>query len=64
MKQLTVGALSALMEHLPDDMVVYLGNDEELNGTHEAYFVQTVEKDELNEMGYGSDYDKGGLLIS
>lgn len=64
MKQLTVGALSALIKHLPDDMVVYLGDDEELNGVHQAFFVQTVKKNELNDMGCGNDYNKGGLLIS
>lgn len=64
MKQLTVGVLRALIKHLPDDMFVFLGDDEELNGTHEAYFVQTVEKDELNEMGCGSEHESGGLLIS
>lgn len=64
MTQLTIKAIRETIAHLPDDMVVYLGDDEELNGVHQAFFVQTIEKDELNKVGYGNDYDKGGLLIS
>lgn len=54
MKQLTVGVLSALIEHLPDDTVVYLGDDEELNGIHEAYFVQEMTDDEVDTFSQGS----------
>lgn len=64
MKQLTLKTLRAVTAHLPEDTIIYLGDDEELNGTHQAFFIQTMEKDELNEIGYGSDYEKGGLLIS
>jgi len=64
MNQLTVKVLKGLIAHLPDDTVVYLGDDEELNGVHQAFFVQTVGKNELNDMGCGNDYKKGGLLIS
>ena len=64
MKQLTVGALSALIKHLPDDTVVYIGDDEELNGIHQAFFVQTITDDEVDTYSQGSLTEQGGLLIS
>ena len=54
MKRLTVGALGAMIKNLPEDAVVYLGDDEELNGIHEAFFVQTITDDEVDTFSQGS----------
>ena len=40
MKQMTIGTLKALIQNVPDDMVVFLSDDEELNGIHKAFFAQ------------------------
>ena len=42
MKQLKVKDLIKYLEEMPPNSIVYLGDDEELNGLHEAYFVQKV----------------------
>lgn len=42
MKQLTVGTLKALLEKVPDDLLICIGDDEELNGIHGAYFAQSL----------------------
>lgn len=63
MKQLTVKVLKELLNTMPDNAIVYLGDDEELNGIHGAYFVQKETKAIINSMSYGT-YDKGGVLIS
>lgn len=42
MKQLTVGALKTLLEEVPDDLPICIGDDEELNGIHGAYFAQSL----------------------
>ena len=42
MPQLTVGALKTLLEEVPDDLLICIGDDEELNGIHGAYFAQSL----------------------
>lgn len=54
MNQLTVKVLKGLIAHLPDDMVIYIGDDEELNGIHQAFFVQTITDDEVDTYSQGS----------
>lgn len=54
MTQLTVGVLKARIAHLPDDAVVYLGDDEELNGIHEAFFVQEITDGDVSAYSQGS----------
>lgn len=63
MKQLTVKVLKERLASMPDNAVVYLGDDEELNGVHGAYFVQTEPRKVINSISYGT-YNKGGVLIS
>lgn len=63
MKQLTVGVLKDQLSKMPDNALVYLGDDEELNGIHAAFFVQEERADSISSMSYGS-YTKGGCLIS
>lgn len=46
MKQLTVGALKTLLEGVPDDLLVCIGDDEELNGIHGAYFAQRIDEED------------------
>ena len=43
MKQLTVGALKTLLENVPDNLLVCIGDDDELNGIHGAYFAQRID---------------------
>ena len=64
MNQITVGVLRKAIKGLPDSTVVYLGDDEELNGIHEAYFVQPACKKELETMCSHQEFKRGGLLIS
>lgn len=40
MNQLTIKELKAVLANVDDDTKIYLGDDEELNGIHEAYFAQ------------------------
>ena len=42
MGQLTVGVLKTLLEKVPDDLLICIGDDEELNGIHGAYFAQSL----------------------
>ena len=63
MKQLKVKDLIECLEEMPPNSIVYLGDDEELNGLHEAYFVQKVNGEFVNSVSYGS-LDKAGVLIS
>lgn len=63
MKQITVGKLKSLLENYNDTDIVYLGDDEELNGLHGAYFVQEISGKEAKEISWGS-LTKGGILIS
>lgn len=46
MNQLTVGALKTLLKDIPDDLLVYIGDDEELNGMHGAYFAQRLDEED------------------
>lgn len=41
MKQLTVKDLREAIKGLPSDTRVFLGDDEELNGVHQAWYAQT-----------------------
>lgn len=63
MEQLTVKTLKTLLDNYPDDAIIYLGDDEELNGIHGAYFCQNEDADMIKQMSYGG-YNKGGILIS
>lgn len=63
MKQITVGKLRAILEDYASTDIVYLGDDEELNGMHGAYFVQEISGKEAKEISWGS-LTKGGILIS
>ena len=63
MKQMTVGKLKSLLENYNDTDIVYLGDDEELNGLHGAYFVQEINGKEATEISWGS-ITRGGVLIS
>ena len=63
MKQITVGRLRTLLKEYDSTDIVYLGDDEELNGLHGAYFVQKINGKEASEISWGS-ITKGGVLIS
>lgn len=63
MKQLTVKKLRTLLEEYDDTDIIYLGDDEELNGMHGAYFIQGINDKEAGEISWGS-LKKGGVLIS
>ena len=43
MEQLTVGKLKTLLKEVPDNLLVCIGDDEELNGIHGAYFAQRID---------------------
>ena len=62
-EQLTVKKLKELLEDMPDNDIIYLGDDEELNGIHEAYFCQRITGKEANSLTYGA-WDKKGVMIS
>ena len=82
MKNITMGDIMDLAEYLKSEgmkekdiqkMPVYLGDDEELNGIHTAYFVQMLDAknpdDEdyaelLNESGHNIYLDGKAILIS
>lgn len=49
MNALTVGRIKEAIKKLPDDMVVILGDDEELNGVHLAFFIQTEDLTDQEE---------------
>lgn len=63
MKQLTVKTLKKYLNDMPENALVYLGDDEELNGVHGAYFIQKENREFINSISYGT-YDKGGVIIS
>lgn len=63
MKQLTVKSLKGYLKDMPEDAIVYIGDDEELNGLHEAFFIQEIDDDFASSASYGS-ITKGGVLIS
>lgn len=54
MNQLTVGALREAIKGLPASTVIYLGDDEELNGIHEAFFAQEITDDDVSTYSDGS----------
>ena len=54
MNQLTVGALRSAMKGLPASTVIYLGDDEELNGIHEAFFAQEITDADVSTYSQGS----------
>ena len=62
-KQLTVKDLVKILQEMPPKSIVYIGDDEELNGMHEAFFCQRVNRDFVNSVSYGS-LDRAGILIS
>ena len=64
MKQLTVKTIKEAIKDLPDDTIVYLGDDEELNSIHQAFFVHPITDEEVDVYSLGSLTGDGGLLIS
>lgn len=84
MKQLTMGAIlnvinilkaQGLTEHEIKHLPIYIGNDDELNGIHTAWFVDIVDtnKDDenneayvemINEDHHNIKLDGKGILIS
>lgn len=63
MKQLTVKQLKSILNTMPENAKIYLGDDEELNGIHGAYFAQEVSKDDIVSLSYG-EFDNSAILIS
>lgn len=63
MNQLTVKKLKEILSEMKDTDVIYLGDDEELNGLHSAYFCQKMSGNEISSITYGT-IRKGGVLIS
>lgn len=63
MKPITVKELKEQLDHYADDELIYLGDDEELNGIHYGFFVQRINKSSASSMSYGN-FDKAGILIS
>ena len=63
MNNLTVGDLREALKHYPSDLPVFLGDDEELNGIHRAYYAQKFTAKEAEESSYGS-ISEAGFLIS
>ena len=51
MEVLTVGTLKKILKDMPDDLVIYLGDDEEIS------------KDEAEGFSHGS-YEINGFMIS
>ena len=55
MEQLTIGDLKAYIEELEskgydlNNIPVYLGNDDELNGIHNGWCVELIDKNDNNE---------------
>ncbi len=54
MKQLTVEMLWEVIKDLPPSTVIYLGDDEELNGIHPAFFAQEIADEEVDTYSQGS----------
>lgn len=63
MAKLTVGALKEILKEFPDDLPIILGDDEELNGIHCAYFAQKFSATEAKKASYGA-IEEAGFLIS
>ena len=63
MEVLTVGTLKKIIKDMPDNLKIYLGDDEELNGIHQAYFCQEIDANEASSYSYGS-YTNKGVMIS
>ena len=63
MKQLTVKEIKTAIKDLPDNTIVYIGDDEELNGLHEAYYIQNCSAKEMKLFSQNS-INKAGVLIS
>ena len=63
MEKLTVGKLKQILATVPDNQIVYLGDDEELNGIHLAFFAQEMSERDMKE--FSQDQFKGtGFLIN
>lgn len=61
-EQLTVKKLRELLKGMPDNDIIYLGDDEELNGIHEAWYCQEINADEASAYSYGSLTEKGVMI--
>ena len=82
MKQLTMGAILQLVSNLKKEgmttkeiieLPVYLGNDDELNGIHTAWYVQPIDPDKeydadfielINEDHHNIEIKGKSILIS
>lgn len=80
MKQLTIGDLLKAIEEIKTNaklsdeqiknMPIYLGDDEELNGVHDAMFCNYVSEEDadivelIEENRTNSEFKDGALLIS
>lgn len=60
---LIVKQLQEILKDMPPNAVIYLGDDEELNGIHGAYYCQRFSKSEVIDSSNGG-YNKPGVLIS
>ena len=63
MAKLTVGALKEILKEFPDDLPIFLGDDEELNNIHYAFFAQKYSATEAKKASYGA-IEEAGFLIS
>ena len=61
MKQLTMGAILQLVSNLKKEgmttkeiieLPIYLGNDDELNGIHTAWYVQPIDPDKEDDSDF------------
>ena len=61
MKQLTLGVILQLASELKKEgmttkeiteLPIYIGNDDELNGIHTAWYVQPISSDEENDVDF------------
>ena len=74
MKQLTVKELLGVIKTLQeehgekavDEMPVYIGDDEELNGIHGAYFADgiTATDEDIDSLIHGVEFKGKGLFIT
>lgn len=64
MEKMTVGRLKQLLDKVPNNLVVYIGNDEELNGVHPAFFAQKVTDQDLENLRWCEFQDGKCFMIS
>lgn len=82
MKQLTMGTILDVVKKLKDDgmsqndiakIPIYIGNDDELNGIHTAWFMNVIKSDDdgseyfiemINEDHHNIKFNEKAILIS